>query len=414
MCSKIQFCVLPSNEKVMKNTFKAFLLLTLFLGIAFGTFGQIILNKNNYPIPYDTTNYLNITSQVSLPAVGNNLVWDYSNLNISGVTDSSYYITGNFPILSSAKFIYDKQPKAFTQFLGYSYDQYLTLDSSGIKEVGIHVPAINYGIGALTGNNADTLYILDNLIDEQTNPVTLMPLPYTVGTYVNTVTRYVVEMQLTLSANSMNKVPLQHVFNYHRTDSVIGWGTLKLPLVNGFITEFPVLQTRIVEYPIDSFYLNGTPAPDTLLAKFGLAQGQMIGAYRYRIHLYRENLFGYQMRFNFTDTTFSTLHNTGGAYIRKEFPIATGISSPNFNNEITAYPNPVTGGGFYISTNGTENIEEITLSDISGRIVYQTSLNLSDNIYVPLNENLPYGLYLLKVFDAQGNIAKHGKVIIGE
>lgn len=72
-----------------------------------------------------------------------------------------------------------------------------------------------------------------------------------------------------------------------------------------------------------------------------------------------------------------------------------------FENEITVYPNPVTGNYINISTTNAEQLYNVQIINISGSIVIETSIRNSVN-QLDIS-NLSRGLYFIKLTDTQNN-----------
>ncbi len=76
------------------------------------------------------------------------------------------------------------------------------------------------------------------------------------------------------------------------------------------------------------------------------------------------------------------------------------------NNTFTIYPNPNNGVFNIVTTNNASN--KITITDISGKLVYENNTN-TNNILVDLN-NVNKGIYFVKIFNEAG--VKIEKIII--
>lgn len=387
----------------------------LLAALGIPAFSQITLTQANYPLPADTVTLLDVTSQVtSNPSIGANQTWNYSALTLASATAySNIYIPvsgdANFP---AAQFYVHNVFKGLTSSLGYYIDQYYSITASGAQAIGFHVPAQAYGLGALTGNNSDTLYVLDNILYTPTNPRPVVAFPATAGSAWHSSVRYVVNMALTVSSASLNNTPLAQAFYFDRNDSVVGWGTLQLPAQAGFNTNIPVLQDMTTQYCLDSFYLNGSPAPTSITTAFGITQGQKTGPIYNRVELYRAGSFNYQMLFNYTDNTFSTLYSNGGSYVNTQLPLSTGINDITADEWSAAYPNPMNGRTFDIRMYAGTAVSAVIITDLSGRVAdHITTANKDGIIHVQTNTTLADGLYIYKVLDANSNVVSTGKIV---
>lgn len=387
----------------MKKSFTTFMLACT----ALCAFCQITLTENNIPVP-GTVPLQNVSSQVTTaPAIGNDLLWDYST--ISGQANANPYLAvNNDPNFPSAQFMLDQYFKNLTPALGYYYNQYYQITSTGAYVVGIHVPAQSFGLGALTGNASDTLYILENVIYYPASQWVLLSFPASAGSSWQSNQRHVVNMELTVSAGGLNKASLQQAFYFNRKDTIAGWGTLTLPAQNGFNNNVPVLQNKMQQYFVDSFYLNGSPAPPQLTTAFGITQGQTTGLAN-RMVFYREGSFNYQMIINFTDETLTTPNL---AYISTQLPVISGIEdNKNYTMPAVTFPNPVNGNHFTIQMPEETKAATVSIRDLTGRLVETVTPATNGNaLSVALTNTLATGLYTYTVNDITGKLLAQGKL----
>lgn len=396
----------------MKKTFTT--LLFCFTAIAAFSQTAITLTQATCPLPPDSSIVLDVTSQVTgIPSVSNNATWNYSGISLTSAVPGYAIFTPvsgdpNFPTAQFKRTFF----KGLTSSLGYYMDQYYEIKASGAVALGLHVYAQNYGLGALTGTTTDSLYILDNVIT-YSGSRNIIEFPATAGSAWSNTERCLVNMQLTVASASLNRTPMQQAFYYHRVDSVKGWGTLELPAQTGYNSNVPVLADFNREYCVDSFYLGGSPAPGSITSAFGITQGQYTAPIAYRLYMYRQGLFYYQMQFYYNDSTFSSLASSGGAYLNAALPVSTGIADLSGSNEAVIYPNPVSGKLFYIQTTSAGNIAGLELYDLSGRKLSPISLVSKGNITeVNTGSPLTEGIYFYSATDADGSVLAHGKLSV--
>lgn len=378
--------------------------------VAIPAYCQITLDQTNYPQPPDSVRVVEVTNQVtSLPARGSNQTWNYSSLTPTALYYNVYPAVSNDPDFPAAQFKTERLIKGLTPALGYFFDQYYEITASGAQAIGIHVPAQAYGLGLLTGNNTDTLYILDNMLYYPTTPRPIVAFPATGGSSWSSSLRHVVNMELTVSAASLNRTLMQQVFYLNRTDTVVGWGTLQLPALTGFNSNVPVLQDLISQYAVDSVYLGGSPAPTNLTNAFGITQGQITGPKYDRMVFYRAGEFNYQMMLNFKNNAFDSIIS---AFVNTALPQVTGINDVAAEKMSTVYPNPITGHQLFIQMNDASQAAKIELQDMTGRLLELVDVkNELKTIRIDMNEALPNGIYIYRVKDEKGNTLATGKVI---
>jgi hypothetical protein len=409
----MQFICTIKFFQTKTNIMKKILTVLMLAAVAIPAYCQITLTQSNYPLPEDTVALMDVTSQVSAPpTMGANQTWNYTAFTAFAPTAANVYIpVSSDPNFPNAQFYYHNLVKSLTSTLGYYFDQYYEITDTGAEVVGIHVYAQNYGLGALTGTATDTLYVLDNVITYPAGTRPAVQFPATAGSSWSSAPRNVVNMLLTVSAASLNQAPLQQAFYYDRADSVVGWGTLELPAATGYNSNVPVLEDKFTGYCVDSFYLNGSPAPTALLSGFGMTQGQQSGPTYNRIQLYRAGAFNYQMLFNYTDNTFTTLYSTGGAYYSNNLPLATGISEIAADGLSTVYPNPMNGNAFDIKMATDAPVSTVSIEDLSGRVVASiTAVNTGGTVHVQVASTLSDGMYLYRVLGSDGALLTMGKI----
>jgi hypothetical protein len=377
--------------------------------LALPGFSQITLTQANYPLPPASVPIQDVSSQVTTnPVMGPNSVWNYSTLTAGTAATNPFPAVSSDPNFPTAQFLFHNLIKGLTPALGYYFDQYYNITASGAEVVGIHIPAQNYGLGALTGVMTDTLYVLDNVITYPANSRPIVKFPATLSSSWSSNPRNPVNMLLTVDSAHLNKTPLVQAFYYNRADTVVGWGTLKLPPVTGFNTNIPVLQETYVQFCVDSFYLGGSLAPAQLLNSFNITQGQQSGPFYNRMVLYRAGEFNYQMAFNYSDNTFSTV---SAVYVNMDLPVATGINDITTDIASVAYPNPMNGRSFDVQTEANAQVAEISIEDISGRVVDHIAvINNASIVHVEATHTLSTGMYIYSLLSADGSIIAKGKI----
>ncbi len=79
---------------------------------------------------------------------------------------------------------------------------------------------------------------------------------------------------------------------------------------------------------------------------------------------------------------------------------AVGVNFNISNTAINVYPNPVTTNMVNITNVNLEGLQEVTVNDISGKSIVKEKINFTNgNGVLNFNQNLPKGIYLLKVKD---------------
>lgn len=127
-----------------------------------------------------------------------------------------------------------------------------------------------------TGNSLDSLVFPVQVISYNApSPLRIIKFPATMGTvWLDSASRSV-NFNVTVTAASLNNAPGQQRQRRIFLDSVVGWGSMKVPILGKTkSTSIPVLQVHHRDITLDSFFINGSPAPAMLLTPLGLSQGQ--------------------------------------------------------------------------------------------------------------------------------------------
>ncbi|MBK7010778.1 MAG: hypothetical protein IPH36_20200 [Saprospiraceae bacterium] len=104
-------------------------------------------------------------------------------------------------------------------------------------------------------------------------PRVILDFPVTKGYSHQSVSRRVAKFKINIPAFGLNYAPVHHVANVVREDTLTAWGKMKVYTPNGPSPSYDVLVLLSLQHQIDSFYLNGLPAPANLLTAFGQQQG---------------------------------------------------------------------------------------------------------------------------------------------
>jgi len=97
------------------------------------------------------------------------------------------------------------------------------------------------------------------------------------------------------------------------------------------------------------------------------------------------------------------------AAVKKAIDLTNDVENVPVNNEVRVYPNP-NAGSFTIESVEREKIDQITIMDITGRIVEVSKLKSSDGSYQV--SDLPAGLYIYSLKIGSNIIS--GKVLVTE
>ena len=80
------------------------------------------------------------------------------------------------------------------------------------------------------------------------------------------------------------------------------------------------------------------------------------------------------------------------------------------STDLKVFPNPVQNKSFHIEL-GNDKIHEIRISNIAGSLVYMKTLPAATGKYQVFTDNIPNGIYLLKITTAN-HISRTVKLLI--
>lgn len=369
------------------------LLLFVFSSSTLCLFAQLTLDVSNFP-PIKTYRVSSTNDLGSLPFAGENMQIFLDTTATSSAGQISY------EKVSDDFFMKDCDAYSVGSMnvngLTYNVNYYFSTNQNGFHENGIYIPAQAYSQGALTGNNKDSI-----IFEEQkyilTQPREILQFPVSAGYFNESVSRRVAKFKIHIPAYGLNYAPAQHVANVVRQDTVTGWGKMRVYTPSGPSPAYDVLVLFSLQHQIDSFYLNGNPAPGTLLTAFGQKQGQRTNV-RNRIYYYRANRSAPLLLANLNEdvTAFTSLFFDADSLSQ---PSATGEFDASFIT--TLFPNPTVD---YLNYNlqGSK-----TTIDFQYRIYDFTGKDVSSICQIEKTENgmqantslLPGGSYTICAFD---------------
>ncbi|MGI4761847.1 MAG: T9SS type A sorting domain-containing protein [Janthinobacterium lividum] len=356
----------------------------------------ITLTQSNFSALASTVELYNTASitGVTPPALGANQTWNYSGLVATGQTTQAYSAPTATPAFAGTTRTY-----TYSLALGPFQVQGVgsqALTATGLNYLGYSIPRQRFGLGTLTGAATDSL-----VIPAQSVPVgtTLVAFPTTVGTVNKNVYRTGTSGLLTVGLVGLSKTPLRLVQRVSTTDSVAGYGTLRVPVAGG-TSASPVLLVRSRAIEVDSFYLAGQPAPAVLLAVLGVQQGAVTRSYY--DSFYRAGSSQVVLGLSYTSATYQTLQNA--VYSREASLLATRPSLAATVGGLSAYPNPLAQGPLVLlAGNGSRAAVALTVRDVLGRQLAAGSGTLGQP--TGLLAGLPQGNYLLEISTADGQRA---------
>lgn len=378
-----------------------FLLLIICALFAVPVSAQFTVTQNNFPRSASFTDTI-LSSDlpgIALPAEGGGLVWDYSDITTTNTAFSVHTDATADPVFTEALNSFDVN----MSFLGQNVParMFEAIDSSGFHNDGMSISEIIYPLGLFTSDPSDSVRILqrDDVYQGRINPVRF-PCAYQIqwsGTHVEQL-----DFALTLASANLNEA--QGFRRTILTDSrdVLGYGKLLIPDFNGGTTDtMDVLQIKVFQQTVDSFFLMGSPAPDSVLTDIGLTQGAV-----------RMDTFYVFYRADYSGTVLE-LDIENGAVSKATYRpqadnvVNTGIAEELVTLDMKFYPNPIASGqqlNIVMPTNTLGNYK-VTMLDLMGRQLTVATLE-HEHTYLDIPAGTPTGMYLVFVTSNEGIVSR--------
>jgi hypothetical protein len=376
--------------------------LFLFLSCLSAAMAQspITINAANFP-PLDFQLYVQINNPNINFTPAANGVWDYSTLT-STDSVSNNFIEEEDPFFTSVgvdAYLYNV--KNLIPGFGFAvFDEY-DINSSGLYDRGIYVEEQEYPLTSFTGNANDNIYYpLQGYVYPLTNSRKIMQFPATYQSKWVSQSRRKVNFNLSVQALGLNNLPCQHIYTLVRTDTIIGWGKMRVYSDGVPSIQYDVLIDEVNYFEIDSFFSNGAPLPTQLLSAFGMSQGQQLVTLARR-NVYRAGESQPLVVFNYANLNFTT-PNIAFFDISGISP-TTHVSGPvgaQFSTLI--FPNPCPNGILNVQLFGqVPELGDYQITNLEGKILQNGPVNLENGyLQIGLPEYAP-GQYILQIQDKQ-------------
>ena len=376
-------------------------LLTLsFLSLAASASAQITLNQSSYAnwrAQTEVALLVDSNGQRPTLAPATNANWNLSNV----AYDTTYiwrYSKGPFTssVFPSATF-YDSLTYTISGPLNYGVRQVGSLTAGGFVFYGQTVARQAFSIAALSGGATDSMvFPQQNITFSSTE--NRIKFPATMGSTWSSSFDYTTNFNLTIAAFSLNNTPCQRKAHYTRNDAVVGWGKMSVKDSAGNTTApMNVLMVKTAVTSTDSFFVGGLPAPVQLLTAFGLSQGQVTSRYEYEF--YRAGELMPLMQAIYRDSSFAA-NKMDYMHVHKNRLSPQSVSDLNYENGISAYPNPVRNQTVHLQI-ADKSLSQLNyqLMNINGQVVDKGTLTLQGGEAQLQAEALrTTGIYYLQLF----------------
>lgn len=352
------------------------------------TSDNVVQNKPGNYLAWDVVN------STTIPQGGENQVWDYSEAKKTGTYTFFNCVEANASELPTATYA------RFSKFSLKNYEikggAYHEVNSTGDHHIGNSYEETILDLGA------GVLHIPAQVIRISENN-TRLQLPTTYQSSWRSTASVAIQAQLTVPSAGLDNAPFTYVQTGEAHDTIMGWGTLKLP---GAI-ELEVLLAKRTYITLDSFFLMGQPAPAMLLAAFGVQQGGTNTTEEY-------NFFALGINDNVMEL------NVEGGNVRASY--RQGLSTTDVGTSLAQttaprlYPNPVHGNTTALEFEKTSSAPwKIEVSNTVGQTVHSVEATEpagAVRVEMAMPSSLPTGLYLYTIRNERGYRVHDGTIIL--
>ncbi len=323
----------------------------------------------------------------------NNGTWDLSGATYgtadpftrTPVSGNSTYPEATYSVLSGY---------SFSELLSYQSTEMNAITADGIQNFGHSVDRQPISLAMLTGGANDSL-----IFNEQdvilSSPRNYLMFPATAGSTFGSDFNWDLHFELSVAMYALENAPCVKSAHSVYTDSVVGWGKMRVENLAGQISDnMDVLAVKVAYAQQDSFFMFGTLAPESLVSAFGLTQGQMSNLYY--INYYRAGEVTPLLTVYYTDSTYGTVSS---AYVHAaHIPDApSGINNVEALSALNIFPNPATNGTLTIECSYVSGkTYSFEIVDAFGRKV-QNGTCKPENGQATIQINQPNGLYYLNL-----------------
>lgn len=370
---------------------------------------QITIEQEDYLFLTDfvDTVYWAQSQTIEAPSEGPDQFWDYGNLSHTNTSYTELKSADGNPHYPDA-FGYWESNFTFSGLIA-PVIQYYAIDEDGSQyQPGVFYQDTTHSINPISGGSRDELTFPERF-DLFEGRVNLLEFPLEYTNMWEGSRKEVTDFNVTVEAFGMAQAPGNRTRFLSEEREITGWGEVVIPNAEGEPGHpIEVLQVKVIQNMVDSFFVGGSPAPPNLLNPFGLTQGSET---TYTFYLFfTKGFHNNVLRVN--------LGSSGEVFSASYRPSANDLISNTFDiataNDFKLYPNPArTGSSVTIETGDQFTEGYIRIVDISGRQVHRSAIdNQTGQIQLDLPAHLISGNYFYHIFNHSGTFIGTGKMNI--
>lgn len=370
---------------------------------------QITIESEDHPFLTDFVDTIHwaFSQTIAVPTEGPDQIWDYGSLMHTHTSHTETESAAGNPHYPNASASWD----AILGFLGLMINivNYDAVDEEGSYYYpGVYYRDTTHSITPLSGGVNDVIHFPERF-DQYEGRLNILQFPIEYGNMWEGSTTGIIDFNLTVEGFDLNNVPSNRTRYQSEVREVTGWGEVIIPDAAGNPgNPIEVLQVKVIQNTVDSFFIGGMPAPFGILAAFGLTQGAESSNTFYLFHTkgYHSNVLGIYLlpsgevsTANYRPSANDLVSNTSDIAVAKDFNL---------------YPNPArTGSSVTIETGDQFTEGYISIMDISGRQVHRAGIdNQAGQVQLDLPAHLISGNYFYQIFNYSGTFIGTGKMNI--
>lgn len=216
-------------------------------------------------------------SPIAIPASGDNVTWDYSNVTVKSQSSKTYLAPVANASFSSATYMsaeVDTFGRGTPAAKPAAANYYTELSATGMYSLGKTTPQVVLSYPSIGGT---ITYAAQNFV--VTPKLQTLKFPVNYGDTVasaNVIAKY--NFVANAPAVGLNNVPGEDVVTTNYGYKVIGRGTIK---IKNYADPMPVLLVRNWSSIKVNYFLGGAPASPALMAVVGLTDGTVSSTFSY-------------------------------------------------------------------------------------------------------------------------------------
>jgi hypothetical protein len=371
----------------------------------------IKVTESNTPVLQGVIHYEDVSlNNVTVPKTGNNVKWDYSGLIGDSALRHSYILNIDPGFATTKTTIADTGvSELLTSDNSFKADDIYDEDINGLYLEGSYVKQQKLKLYNYFNDTNDKIIVPEQQVYFRINQVNF---PSTAGSaYKLTATR-TLHFLWTVDTLKYKNDSSTKVTTYIVSDTVAGWGTLRIPTPTGASSPYRVLLVKRESTAIDSFFVQHKVPKAIYLKAFGLEEGQK--STDYKETFYRAGSANPLMVIDFgKDGSYTSPVSV--RYSTDSIKEQSGIEQKDFQPaDFVIFPNPAPSGIVNISfTKETSLPWTLILTNAEGKIIISQKIRESGKILMPINlGNAVPGLYFAGVIDENGRRLTSGKLDI--